>query len=45
MCQSAALVAAVAASYTHGHALGIRQGEAEMLAIIEAEARRLSAGS
>ena len=41
---SAALVAAVALAFTHGHALGVRRGEAEAVAFLKAEARRLTAG-
>lgn len=37
---SAALVVAVAGAYAHGHALGVRRGEAETFAFLEAEARR-----
>lgn len=41
---SAALVAAVAGAYAHGHALGVRRGEAETFAFLEAEAGRLTGG-
>ena len=38
---SAALVAAVVLAFVHGHALGVRRGEAETFAFFEAEARRM----
>ncbi len=37
---SAALLAAAPLAFIHGHALGVRQGEAETLDALEAEARR-----
>lgn len=41
---STALVAATALAFVHGHALGLRRGEAEAFAFLEAEARRVTAG-
>lgn len=41
---SAALVAATALAFTHGHALGVRRGEAEAVAFLKAEARRMTGG-
>lgn len=40
MLLSAALVATTAGAYVHGHALGMRQVEAELQAIAAADARR-----
>ncbi len=37
---SALLVAAAPLAFAHGHALGVRRGEAETLDALEAEARR-----
>ncbi len=41
---SAVLVAAAPLAFAHGHALGVRRGQAETLDALEAEARRRLAG-
>ncbi len=41
---SAALVGSVVLAFVHGHALGVRRGEAETFAFLKAEAQRLTGG-